>query len=255
MKMKFILTAMVAMWIAVGCTHGRGSASAASDSAPPPPPQYSAGEIGVMFDRPTTAVQLLKNIKMAVDRDLVAEPGLFTDENLLKFFAADTIRREAGQENLKRFDLQETFLTATGAPFSGMSVQVEQGLVRRGEFDPGHFAVRGPIRRFGYIHMNVGEGPDITVGDVREVFGRETQWQYGGGWATHGGPVPDTAKGSLYYGTTAEAFGKDDHKELSFVIKPPAPGSKEHALPPARRDRNIYDADSIVGIFVYVPQP
>jgi hypothetical protein len=48
-----------------------------------------------MFDRPTNVPQLLRNLEIAVDSDLLAQPGFATDENLLKFFNGSLVSRKA----------------------------------------------------------------------------------------------------------------------------------------------------------------
>jgi hypothetical protein len=68
--------AELALWsvlIATGCVHS------AASPAVPVPPRYTAAEIGAMFARPRTNMELLRNIKLATDQDLIFEPGFTTE--------------------------------------------------------------------------------------------------------------------------------------------------------------------------------
>jgi hypothetical protein len=70
------------------CTHSprQWHADESFYALPPPPPRYSAAEVGAMFDRPTNAPQLLRNLKIAVDSDLYySYTDQATEDWLLRF--------------------------------------------------------------------------------------------------------------------------------------------------------------------------
>ena len=118
---------LVVMLATVACTHGR---SREDSYQPPPPPQYSAEEIGAMFERPTTLAQLLHNVKIGVDRSFLAQPGFGTGANLLKFFDGTAVRREPVDSNIARFDQEDAFVSVDRTHFPQMTVKVRLGLVR-----------------------------------------------------------------------------------------------------------------------------
>jgi hypothetical protein len=239
----------------VACTHGR---SFSSPGGKLPPPRYSAEEIGGMFERPTTVAELLRNLKIAVDGDLVAEPGFGSDANLLKFFNGSAVRHEAVGPTGLDFNQQDAVVSITADNFPQMTVQLRQGLVSiEGANDAaGHVSTH--VKRFGYIQMSVAAVPEFTVKAVRGVFGKETEAQIGGEWASDGGVAPRTAKGNLIYRYTEEsvhALAPTEQKGVMFVIQLPKPGSQDYSAPFSRAARMVHDTDAIDGLFIYVPGP
>jgi hypothetical protein len=69
---RSFLLGLGAMLAVCACTHSprQWHPDESFYALPPPPPRYSAAEVGAMFDRPTNAPQLLRNLKIAVDSDL-----------------------------------------------------------------------------------------------------------------------------------------------------------------------------------------
>jgi hypothetical protein len=235
----------------VACTHGR---SFSNPGGNPPAPRYSAEEIGGMFERPTTVAELLRNLEIAVDGDLVAEPGFGSDANLLKFFSGSAVRHEVVGPTGNGFNQQDAIVSITAENFPQMTVQVRQGLVRL----EGANDAAGHVIRFGYIHMSVAAVPEFTAEAVRAVFGKETVAQIGGDWASHGPVPPRTSKGNLIYRYTDEslhALAPSERKEITFVIQLPKPGSPDYADSFSRAGRELHGTDAIDGLFIYVPGP
>ena len=67
----------------------------------PPPafdiPQLSAAHLMALFNSPSTARELLSNIKLLVGRDLLVQSAFFNDDVLLKFFGASEITWEKSE--------------------------------------------------------------------------------------------------------------------------------------------------------------
>ena len=141
-----------------------------------------------MFDRrPTNVTQLLGNLKIAVDRDLLAQPKFVTDENLLKFFNGSQVSRKAIEDfpGDQKFARQDILVSVANEYFRQMSVDMRQGLFKHGGYDRPSGHVPATVRHFGYLHVDVSAVPDITAGEVRAVFGKESVAQVGGDdWAS-----------------------------------------------------------------------
>ena len=217
-----------------------------------------------MFDRPTNVQQLLRNLKIAVDRDLLAQPEFATDENLLKFFNGSQVSRKVianlpGAENFAREDI---VVSVTNEYFPQMSVEIQRGLFKHGGYDgpSGHVPVT--VKHYAYLRMDVAAIPDFTAGAVRAVFGKESGTVIGGDWASDGHSAPRTSKGALLYRYTDSAtddwlvrFAPNERKDARFVIGLAEPGSKAAARPFRERARAIYDDDLLAGIYIYIPEP
>jgi hypothetical protein len=104
------------------------------------------------IDRPTTAVEVWRNLKFALDNDLFLRDEFYTDENLRRFFAATQI---TWQENLP---------TRTSGRLFSPYLDI---FLIRGTFDEkGNDAANGKKRGGGTISA------DVTADLVIEVFGK-----------------------------------------------------------------------------------
>jgi hypothetical protein len=232
---------------AVACAYRQSSPEVQA-----PPPRYTAAEIGGMFERPGTVTELLENLKIATDRDLVAEPGFATKTNLLKFFDGRRITRQAVGPAGVHVNQMDALLTADKEHFPGMSAQIRQGLNRSPPHDS---ETPGAIKRFGSIRMDVSGIPAFTVGVVRQVFGKETLTLRDTNWATEGHDVPETKRGSLFYGDPADAdflVASYKRKTVTFFVKL---SQQDRVTPPYKRDSTISDSHEIARIFIYDPAP
>jgi hypothetical protein len=254
MRVRPAFAGLVMACAAVACA--QVSAPPPAESPPPvlpPPPKYSAAEIAAMFEHPDTVTGLLQNLKIAVDRDLVQEPGFDTDANLLKFFDGTQVRREVvtGWWGA-RVDQEDAFVTVDDARFPRMSVEVRKGLNR---LTVDHEKTPVYLRRFGSMRVNLEEVPGVTVSAVRAVFGKETLALIGGDWASDGHQAPETQKGSLFYGDPADAdvmVASLTRKTVRFIIKLT---DAYRMTPPWRRDKTLQDTDTVDRIFIYDPAP
>ena len=263
MTLRSFLLGLTAVLAVCACTH-TPSPYRPDDSfrtLPPPPPHYSAAEIGAMFDRPTNITQLLRNLKIAVDHDLLAQPEFATDENLLKFFNGSQVSRKAVQDfpGDRKFARHDITVSIANEYFPQMSVHLQQGLFKHGGYDSPSGHVPVTVRHFGDLYVDIGALPDTTAGEVRAVFGKESVAQVGGDWASDGASAPRTSKGNLHYAYSDPAtdefllrIAPNERKSARFVVALPMRGSKQALLP---RDFMIYDIDLIIGIYIYDPEP
>jgi len=251
------LTPVIVMLVLVttACTSGRDRSGGSADPISSlPPPTHSAEQMAGMFERPTTVAALLRNLKVAVDDNLQAEPGFTTDANLLKFFNGSTVRHEQVGVHGYDFNVQNAFVTITDPAFPQMTVEVEQGLVRI----VGRSNTPVRIKRYGAIQMSVAAVPEFTVAAVRAVFGPETVGQIGGDWASDGHFAPRTAKGNLIYRYTDVSvleLSPFEAKQATFVIQSPKRVPHDDTRSSASAWREIYDTDAIDGIYIYVSSP
>ena len=77
---------MQATYEATATASATSPTTKAIDQKAETPRFYSGSEIAAMLTRPTTAAQLLKNLKLVWDKQLLMQPAFFEDSNLLKCF-------------------------------------------------------------------------------------------------------------------------------------------------------------------------
>jgi hypothetical protein len=110
----------------------------------------SGNRLLATIDRPTTAIEALRNLKFALDHDLFLRDDFYSDDNLRKFFAAGKIS----------WELFRPTLTTGTSPSLDIYLML-------GRFDEkGNFADNGRKRGGGNIDRN------LTADLVIEVFGR-----------------------------------------------------------------------------------
>ena len=232
----------------------RYSAAHAVRQSEPPLPRYSAEKVAALFERPDSAAGLLKNLRIAVDADLIGEPGFGTDESLLKFFGGATLRRETVPDGIgRRLHQQNTFVTVDEAHSAAQSIKVTQGLDRLSD-QPGGACER--VRRFGTIRMSFAGSSGLTAGMVRAMFGQETLIFQPYNW-TEGTVAVPIEKGALFYGNPDDAdfmVASLERKTITFFVKMT---DEYRALPPYRRGpkAQVLDTDQIDGIVIYDPEP
>jgi hypothetical protein len=133
---------------------------------------YSSAEIAVLFERPATRLELLRNLKRALHLNLLLQPAFFEDSTLIKFFGGKSVtwtRRVGSRGN----GFQDAVVTFGSAPYPGMAVSLRKGELRQlaykgpnGELVPTHTA------KSGVVTMSFDPRPEFTVESVRHEFGR-----------------------------------------------------------------------------------
>ncbi|MGH8210508.1 MAG: hypothetical protein ACREU6_13140 [Steroidobacteraceae bacterium] len=74
------------------------------------------------------------------------------------------------------------------------------------------------------VLIDVAAVPELTVGAVRAVFGKETRWERDTGETMDGNPVAVTTKGSLRYEDILKAAAANSDVEesrVTFVVRLP----------------------------------
>jgi hypothetical protein len=177
-----------------------GAANSPSDPGNPcgdpssyPPPAYSlltysAKQIEAMFMRPANVTELLRNLKLVLDRKLLVQPAFFEDAVLLKLFNGTGIKwvepgtpDVAGDWVIKPTRIAR--ITLGGDVLSGMKVDVglnHKCLNRR--IDPTNRTNQEayiPPHTYdsGYIHMRFEPIEGFTLGAVKGIFG-PTRWYF-----------------------------------------------------------------------------
>jgi hypothetical protein len=166
-----------------------------------PPPeslkQYSAKEINTMVERPTTVSQLLRNIKVVMDRDLLLQQGFFDDANLVKFFNGTHITRrkqKSDSEVSEKLYPAPTVVTVTSAAFPKMIVKT---------YLANHDS-RSPTSH--ELVIEAGHVPGFTASEVMSAFGPPSEKEFDTGELTDGHSQTPLTKGSYKYETRWTRF-------------------------------------------------
>ena len=189
---------------------------------------YSAQEISAMFDRPVDVKQLLRNVKLAMDKDLLLQPGFYTDENLLKFFNGTRVTRSTRNPQTKNNTWRNFEVTTDHQSFPGTTVE----LLRSCQLKPGFTSASGSvpdhIAAGAVVDIPMEDVPTFTVDVVRSVFGSKGSSSVDFGENTDGGHHTPTSKGTLTYGDGAKersAQSDVERSSVTFFIKLDSPAA------------------------------
>ena len=148
-------------------------------------PQLSASQLMALFDSPSTARELLGNIKLLAERDFLVQSAFFDEQVLLKFFGAAQITWEASGRptvastpypQLAFGPMRVAHVSALRGELSNVTVRVVSSQTcmgwRQTLFPPR--AWWSPVTyNSGYMQINVSSLDDLNVGIAKEVFGAD----------------------------------------------------------------------------------
>ena len=208
------------------------------------PKEYSAGEIGAMFERPTTVHQLLQNLKFAMDRDLLLQRAFYEDQNLLKFFNGSAVtwqKPDPIDPSDKHKHRGE--ITLSRAVFPGAVANVIDNRWQDSRYVASTKTyVPGRHRVVGTILLKVEDTTRFTAHEVTDVFGDPSWKEFDIGLLTHGYTQAPIDKGKFVYEIRWDAsHGSYFEKRMLVYFKrdpPPDP-----LLPEPRRA--FRDDDSV----------
>jgi hypothetical protein len=213
-----------------------------------------------MFERPSTDEQLLRNLKIAFDKALIAEPAFATDAILLKLFAGNSVRRKPEPPAGNRFDEMEIVVSVEDAHLPRMAVRLQQGLSKVDQAGQATFSDPVRIIRFGRLDVDFPAGGRATVATVYEVFGKENQVILGSEPVSESGGIPARpSKGHLFYGDPRDAdFAQTSlvRGRAVFFLDPAKPPRSLHDNASwAQLSNTLFETDTIAHIFFYIPAP
>ena len=178
---------------------------------------YSAQEISAMFDRPVDVKQLLRNVKLAMDKDLLLQPGFYADDNLLKFFNGTRVTWSTPSPRMKSMTRRHFEVATDPHVFPGTTVELLRSCDLRSAFASASGSVPAHIATIAVVDIPVEDVPAITGDVVRSVFGTKGSSSMDFGEGTHGGRYTPTSKGSLTYGDGAKERDAQSDVERSSV--------------------------------------
>lgn len=226
----------------VCAAHGETRASEAA---------LSAGEISAMIQSPTSLEGVLRNLKMALERDWLLEPAFFEDEVLVKFFASQSVERPSQLKSPTDTVLDINLHSS----LSGIHVSIRRGwIVEKNSAENGASKVTQHRVRTTSLKIDVTSAPRLSVCTVHDVFGQVGDMSIDTGSAPHVHYTP-WVKGSLTYNylhvSSAEALVSVglQEKKLMFTIKLEEPGSLQVEPPQQRR---VLNSDSVQDIQLMV---
>lgn len=193
----FVLRLAVALLGGVACAQDKPNILESASLPHVPRQEYTAKEMATMFGRPTNVVELLRNLKAAMDRDLILQPSFNDDTLLRKFFAGSSVRREP-VSNISPYVAEDVFITIDDPHFPKMTVRLRQGHHVQSAHDSGAGRIPEHSVRTAFIEMNVASVPGFNVSAVRDVFGQGTAG-IDSGEGTDGFRYTPTRKGGVFY--------------------------------------------------------
>jgi len=213
---------------------------------------YSPSQLAELFERPRTMVELLKNLKLAVDRDWLTHPEFFDERVLPKLLNATTVTWKPNPLRKNVVSRTGNVLFAAGSSFAAMTVSVESNELHYARVAASATSPEQPAHstHVGFLKLNMEKMPDISVPAVVAVFGTPIDSRADTGEATDGVWVTPTSKGSLIYDYSRRVFPPAvlEHNLTTFVLKRPDPPV---SWPPAwRQGHFVCTADVIKSITI-----
>jgi hypothetical protein len=186
MKVRFLILAAIVLTAAV-----LSVALGADNQQQPSDENSRAGvasvkELYAMVKKPTTPIEVLKNIKFAVDHELLIREDFYTDENLKRFIGGTRVKWGTNKPTSKSavvYGLDDIYEGVRGFP--GMGIDVRMDTVD----ETGKSADHGRIRAGIVVQMGRG----LMVEDVERVLGPPNQvsdaYRGGGDGGIHSEPM------------------------------------------------------------------
>jgi hypothetical protein len=185
---------------------------------------------------PSTPKQLLQNLKNAWANDWLVQSSFYSDAILLKVFNAKAVAWDQESKPGEAPRSGNARLTIDSKVLPKMTVEIIRGAISK----PGDHDASGFVR----VRFEASHG--LTVGLVREIFGKESADELDVGMATDGHSYTPTSAGDLLYKSyekerSTAIFWKNG---VSFGVRKTEPGL------PAPGSRFI-DSDQIEDIVLY----
>ena len=181
-----------------------------------------------MFDRPKDIEHLLRNLKLAMVKDLLLQPGFYSDENLLKFFNGAQVTWSTPTPHMNNMTWKLFKVAIDRNVFPEMTVE----LLRSCKLTPAYASSSGPvparISAAASVEIPVDAVPGFTVNVVRSVLGAESTTAIDNGQGTDGGHYTPESKGSLVYEDTAKetyAQSQIERSSITFFVKLDSPAA------------------------------
>jgi hypothetical protein len=186
-------------------------------------PAYAESAVAAAIDLPSTPKQLLQNLKNAWINDWLVQSSFYSDAILSKVFTAKNVAWDQESNPGEAPKSGNATLTIDSKVLPQMTVEIIRGVRKSGEREV----------HSGFIRIRFEASRGLTVGLVRDVFGKESADELDVGMATDGHSYIPTSAGDLLYEShdkerSTAAFWKN---RVSFGVKKtnpgmPAPGSR-----------------------------
>ena len=133
-----------------------------------------AEAVRALYQRPTNADELLRNLKVAMDGRLLLQPAFFESASLLKFFNGARVHRTGSPSQAQDTLIgnYEVSIQFGGLPKMAVSLQRRCEVVNENSGSAGTVQSRGTTAAG---NISVAGLPGLNVSAVRRVFGKETR--------------------------------------------------------------------------------
>lgn len=182
----------------------------------------SASDLQANFKRPQSVQQILRNLKLAQDKDWLLQPNFYDEETLLKFFNASKATRKEPFPNppTKRSVVIAEDIDSNIFPKLTVVIQHSCWLKesqRSGDRVEKGVYVGGNLRIFGRPI------PEMTLRVVRSVLGPETENTIDTGMTMDGPDGTPLSQGSVRYFDRAkwQLAGGEVGMSFNLALRPP----------------------------------
>jgi hypothetical protein len=208
-------------------------------------------EIMKLFRRPSSASELLSNLQIVWEKNLLAQPAFYEEDNLMKVFngAAVTWKKplldDSGEWSYRNATISlatKVFPNATVRVVGIRHIAKAESLPARNIFVPAYIENKGEIR------MELDSLPGFTWDAIESAFGPGAEDQgppilTDGGTDVGSGPHGNMWMRYLHSGEDPTKFGSSDRPEALFVVS--SDRIRGPAAPYSRRLDKPEDSDEV----------
>ena len=176
----------------------------------------AASHVQELLPRPANIRQLLQNLKTIEEQDLVCNAGLLDGSTLERAFAGVTETRKPKPGYMNAKDAY-VGVSIHSEEFPGITVDVEGSCSSHTVKDDSG-TTKQETSGIGTIVIRVNPDQQITVSDVRSVFGMETHQFIDRGVDPDGNEYTPQEKGGVVYERPIKGR-PDDRKRTTFYLR------------------------------------
>ena|SRR5581483_6152298 len=176
----------------------------------------TASEIEAEFQRPQSIQQLLENLKLAWRQDLLLEPSFYNAATLQKFFAGSAVTWREPEHWLTQ-NVGFVVGQLENNAFPGLTARAESRCWQT-DYKPRGDAAQWTATVTGYLSLQGTPLQGLTLKEVRNVLGAETENVIDPGVSLHGFAYTPVTKGSVVYADRAKSKAVGGAVAITFYF-------------------------------------
>lgn len=179
---------------------------------------YSAADVQAMFERPEDIREFLQNIKLAWEQDWLLRPSFYDVATLMKFFNGTKVTWNGPDPFFKNLHTELIKGSVVSDAFPGIIAKFESNCSII-DYKVTSGVKQSKVEGNGFLNVEVASVPEITLQNVRNVFGHEAGQSIDLGVDPHGNTFATKEKGSVVYTKAPIQGAPNSRVEMVFYFK------------------------------------